>query len=68
MCVATGLAHHDVLVPYVAWMAVAAGASVVAARATVMVTAAMGAGVLAGLVLVWRWVLRCERAKPDVTS
>ncbi len=64
--VATGLSHHDVLVPYVAWMGVAGATSIAAARASMTSTAALIGAVLLGLVAVWRWVLRCERVKREV--
>ncbi len=63
--VATGLSHHDVLVPYVAWMGVAAATSIAAAQASMTTTAALIGAVLLGLVTVWRWVLACERTKSN---
>lgn len=57
--VQTGLGHRRVLVVYVGWLAVALGASLLAARGTGALVLAWLA-VLACLVAVWRWVVRRE--------
>jgi Fuc2NAc and GlcNAc transferase len=63
--VQTGLAHRDVLLVYMAWLAVAAGGAVLASLGTASLALAWGAAVL-GLVLVWRWVVRRESDRPNV--
>lgn len=57
--VQTGLGHREVLLVYVAWLAVSAAGAVLAGTSTF----ALGLSwlvVLLGLVLVWRWVVRRE--------
>lgn len=57
--VQTGLPHREVLLVYIAWLAVTtAGAVIAPLGATALVVAWVAA--LLGLVLVWRWVLRRE--------
>ena len=57
--VQTGLAHRDVLLVYLLWLAVAAAGAAVAALGPTMLAGAW-VGVLAGLGLVWRWVVGRE--------
>lgn len=54
--VSSGLEHRDVLVAYAAWIAVSAGAAVVAARADGRTTLACAAVCLTGFSLVLGWV------------
>jgi UDP-N-acetylmuramyl pentapeptide phosphotransferase/UDP-N-acetylglucosamine-1-phosphate transferase len=65
--VATGLSHHDVLLPYAAWIACSAVGAVVAdggrIGAALSVSTAVG-----GLALVIAWVRRLERAASDRAS
>jgi UDP-N-acetylmuramyl pentapeptide phosphotransferase/UDP-N-acetylglucosamine-1-phosphate transferase len=60
--VATGLTHREVLEPYCAWIAVAFASAAVAASADTATTAGLVVTMLAALGVVWRWVVRRERA------
>jgi UDP-N-acetylmuramyl pentapeptide phosphotransferase/UDP-N-acetylglucosamine-1-phosphate transferase len=61
--VQTGLAHREVLLVYIAWMAVACAGALLSSLGTTALVLAWVA-VLSGLVLVWRWVsVRESRAE-----
>jgi Fuc2NAc and GlcNAc transferase len=59
--VATGLGHHEVLVPYTVWIAVASAAGAMAAVGRLAHGLAASAVSLAGLGATWVWVARRER-------
>jgi UDP-N-acetylmuramyl pentapeptide phosphotransferase/UDP-N-acetylglucosamine-1-phosphate transferase len=60
--VAAGLSHHDVLLPYAAWIAAAAGSACVAARANSVLAVLLASAMLLALAAMWRWVVVLERA------
>lgn len=60
--VGTGLSHHDVLVPYAAWISVAAGAAVLAKSATLPELGLLFGLMLLALGATWRWVVSRERS------
>lgn len=62
--VQTGLAHREVLLVYMAWLALAAGGAVLASLGTMALALAWAAALL-GLGLVWRWVVRRESDRPN---
>ena len=57
--VQTGLGHREVLLVYMAWMAVATAGAVLASRGPVALGLVWALALL-GLLLVWRWVVRIE--------
>ena len=63
--VATGLGHHDVLVRYVAWVGVSAGAALVVAARGEAVAACAIAVAVGGLVSTVLWVRGLERSRPS---
>lgn len=63
--VQTGLSHREVLLVYLAWLAVGAGSAWLAARGAAE-TAGAWALAIAGLVVVWRWVVRRESDRAGV--
>jgi UDP-N-acetylmuramyl pentapeptide phosphotransferase/UDP-N-acetylglucosamine-1-phosphate transferase len=60
--VATGLTHRDVLTVYSVWCGVAGVAALLVATQGLAMTLAAGLGMVVGLGLVWRWVVRREGA------
>lgn len=64
--VQTGLAHREVLLVYVVWLSIAAAGAVLASRSA----AALGLGwaaAVVGLLVVWRWVVRRESDRAELT-
>lgn len=61
--VQTGLAHREVLLVYVAWLAVAAASAVLSSLGTGALALAWGVNLVA-LGLVWRWVTAREATQP----
>jgi hypothetical protein len=59
--VGTGLDHRAVLLPYLAWMVCAGGASVAVSVRGPRTLAAASAAMLIMLAVVWAWVVRRER-------
>jgi UDP-N-acetylmuramyl pentapeptide phosphotransferase/UDP-N-acetylglucosamine-1-phosphate transferase len=60
--VATGLTHREVLEPYSVWIAVGFASATLAATADTATTCGLVVAVLAGLGVVWRWVVLRERS------
>lgn len=65
--VQAGLGHREVLLVYMAWMAVTAGGAIAASSFGTAALAGAWLAALLGLFLVWRWVLRLESDRAKLT-